>query len=563
VPRGLTTKNSAPRSQDTHLQKQIAVITRYAEVGKTKSFDYDFPFLGEIRRDQESVSNAAKQIEHAKNKVLYSLFWFVNNHHIDKFALNLLTKGEIQPAVDTWGKLLEKNTVTTISYSAALNISTLQLRLITRNGSFDIDQFKKCIDLKGQVFSSDIFIDFVRTVAGENTIVNKDTISKEFVDEVILIVNPFLNKKNGITSKQLIDSFSSFPSETQQYVSSKFTDKPLIDIENQVEQTKNKRVKNAQYADQYGTELYEKTKADLKFLADMLGKSNVKYQVLVNNVAQEILQCSIDYFCEYRDSSNDPGEKAMKLMKLAKHLSPNGIAKNRVDENIENLQEWINNKPIRESQLKIEVDLLFITEKLNRFQNLVNSVANAYDLAVSCKPKLDNIKNILGRTDEFYIKISSAVVSNVQEMIVLIVNKEQKDFQILQRSSRNSALNRLKTIIQASIKVLSSLKSFDMDTTLRYRYESNMFTLSSILQDISKSSGGCYIATMIYGDYEHPQVLILREFRDNILDKTYLGKQFIKIYYYYSPKLVVKLQNRKIINKVIRKILNQFINIIK
>ena len=25
---------------------------------------------------------------------------------------------------------------------------------------------------------------------------------------------------------------------------------------------------------------------------------------------------------------------------------------------------------------------------------------------------------------------------------------------------------------------------------------------------------GCYIATMVYGDYNHPQVLVLRRFRD-------------------------------------------------
>lgn len=74
---------------------------------------------------------------------------------------------------------------------------------------------------------------------------------------------------------------------------------------------------------------------------------------------------------------------------------------------------------------------------------------------------------------------------------------------------------------------------------------------------------GCYIATMAYGDYEHPQVLILRQFRDDILDKTIIGKCFIKTYYKYSPLLVEKLKNKKIVNTVIRKTLNQFIKLIK
>lgn len=74
---------------------------------------------------------------------------------------------------------------------------------------------------------------------------------------------------------------------------------------------------------------------------------------------------------------------------------------------------------------------------------------------------------------------------------------------------------------------------------------------------------GCYIATMAYGDYEHPKVMILRQFRDNFLDKTIFGKWFIKTYYNYSPLLVEKLKNKKVVNSLIRKTLNQFIKLIK
>lgn len=78
----------------------------------------------------------------------------------------------------------------------------------------------------------------------------------------------------------------------------------------------------------------------------------------------------------------------------------------------------------------------------------------------------------------------------------------------------------------------------------------------------SEEKQGCYIATMAYGDYDHPQVLILRKFRDDILDKTILGKWFIKTYYHYSPILVEKLKDKKDANKIICKVLNQFIKLI-
>jgi len=81
--------------------------------------------------------------------------------------------------------------------------------------------------------------------------------------------------------------------------------------------------------------------------------------------------------------------------------------------------------------------------------------------------------------------------------------------------------------------------------------------------DYSKSSSeGCYIATMVYGDYNHPKVIVLRNFRDNVLNRNYLGKFFMKFYYYYSPKFVRKLENKININNLIRKALDKLVKIV-
>lgn len=52
------------------------------------------------------------------------------------------------------------------------------------------------------------------------------------------------------------------------------------------------------------------------------------------------------------------------------------------------------------------------------------------------------------------------------------------------------------------------------------------------------SSGGCYIATAVYGSYDCPQVWTLRRFRDFKLTKSIYGRAFIKLYYAVSPTLV-------------------------
>ena len=54
----------------------------------------------------------------------------------------------------------------------------------------------------------------------------------------------------------------------------------------------------------------------------------------------------------------------------------------------------------------------------------------------------------------------------------------------------------------------------------------------------SSSSGGCYVATCVYGSYDCPQVWTLRRYRDDTLGSTWYGRLFIRTYYAISPTLV-------------------------
>jgi len=564
---------------EKELQKQIATIKRYAEVGKSKSFDYDFPFLGDFKREEQAVASAASKIEQAKNKIHFSLFWFLNTNHIDEAALNHLKEANIDKATEIWMKMIQDNIITTKNYAAALNLSTLQLGMTTLNGSFNPIQFKKCVELKGYIISSDAFLDFVRTVAGDNTGINKEAIRKEFVDEILQLLKPYLNMSNGITSVQLIDAFSSFTTETKQYITAKFTDKPLSSIDNQVEKTKKERTDNANNEEESGAELFKNTKIDLAFLKNILGENNVNYQVVVNRVANEIVQCAINYFIKHRDSNEyDPGDKAMNLLKMAKAISPNGHIKTRVDENIVQVQEWNDVKAERDRTKKIKDDLEFIKIFLERSQGWVVSlvpflqIKNSKELVVSCKPKLNNIKNILGSTDDFYLKISSVVVGNAQGMLISAVNNVQESFQTDVILNRILAFSNMKTVFEGAMEVTTMLGSFDMTSELRFRYNSNKSTLQKILKQLegslnpktnSESNASCYIATMAYGSYDHPQVLQLRKFRDETLATSAYGRKFITGYYMASPKLVQLLKGKPIINSAIRTLLNTFNSITK
>lgn len=57
-------------------------------------------------------------------------------------------------------------------------------------------------------------------------------------------------------------------------------------------------------------------------------------------------------------------------------------------------------------------------------------------------------------------------------------------------------------------------------------------------QQNKKDSGGCYVATAVYGSYDCPQVWTLRRFRDDRLAETWYGRVFVRVYYAVSPTVV-------------------------
>lgn len=82
---------------------------------------------------------------------------------------------------------------------------------------------------------------------------------------------------------------------------------------------------------------------------------------------------------------------------------------------------------------------------------------------------------------------------------------------------------------------------------------------NSTSKSTQSSSGGCYVATCIYGSYDCPPVWTLRRFRDNTLALNPFGRAFIKAYYAISPTIVKWFGNYTWFHNLFKKPLDKWV----
>jgi hypothetical protein len=573
-------------SKEKELQRQLAKLKAFTSVGKTVSFEYDFDFLGGFERGGDEILKAANKIDQLKNKIHYAMFWFINVNNIDEVALNHLKNSNVQKAIEIWEATLAEKSITTKNFSALQNLTTLQLGLSANNGSIEVEKFVKNIELKGNILKREILEKFTELIIGENAAIDYDILVKDIIDELLELLKPLQETKSSvITIKKIIESFKNYPAEIKKYVLEKYINKPISEIELAIEKAKKSREENSFNGDKYGERLFKDTKANLVLLKELLGENDFKYEMITSNVADEMYQCAIDYFnANDEDKVSYLGENVLKILKYARSIVKTGQVRNRIDDNIEKANEWLRNKPFREKMKKIENYVELIMTEINKLEERENTIASAKKLVEDCKPHLEVIAFVLKADDEIYLQLSSRILHEAMEMVVDIINRE---INYVKTNYYGMATQALKLSVARGLTVLVMLRKMECVPELKQRLEENIKGVKEINDMInvtvrSSNSGysqkttnnigyrqtepissGCYLATMVYGSYEHEQVMILRKFRDEKLLKSEIGKIFVRTYYKISPMIVIVLQDKRRINNLIKIILDKLISVVK
>lgn len=504
-------------------------INAFLKVGKLISFPLDLPvILSSIDRTIETVSNAESMLTLPIDQIKFAQFWWMNETQLDNIAFNHLTNGNIEMAKSIWDK---KD-----------NVSSLQNRFLL---SVINNQYSSAIRFAEKLYLN-FSKEFIANVLGDDMSISTPLWQMliDSFEEAGVNIQPFMS---AVTNK-----------EWKNYIAEK-TLAPLIkSLEQAIDLAKASRGKGPDSRLQAGQRLMVSTKKELVQLQNLLPVSDIRYQTIADKLATEILQCGIDYFKNTED--DDAPQKAMTLLNYALSIAVGKLAKDRCKENVNKLKNIGKEYLVRKESAQLIIYIKDLRGDVSTDNSLITKFSfsrNISDITPTvnkCIPLLNRIKDKLGIGSDFYIKVSSAVASSAINALVKIVNFQQTLY-----SADNT---NLKSVINDAVSLMSTIGNMDMNAKTRNYYNGNKNTLMNTYNRLNPS-GGCYIATMVYGDYDHPQVMVLRDFRDNDLAVRYWGRLFIKIYYKYSPKLVEKLTGHTKINNMIKNVLDVFVEHLK
>lgn len=377
----------------------------FLKVRKTVRYPLDLPsLLPTVERSEEIVADAKSEIALPDNKFKHAQFWFVKGTEEDDEAFKSLLSGNIDNAIELW--------------SQNNNAASYQNRMVCYLIKQDLENALQmaCILYEpmdaGYLTLVNIFcMELLKLVLGKDNNVRAsgveehlfDVLIKHYGSDVILKKMP-----DGLLKDQLVEYLSK---------------NVISEISKHVDSISEKNKGGATVSLNAGRQLITTTKPLLIELKKLLSQTNNQFQMIVDKLSLAILQCGIEYYNSSDD--DDAATNAMSLQKYALSIAVGSLAKERCQENVNILQKIIASLPPKE----VAAEAKAINQELEKFCKLPDKISHSIDLLNAAKPHLQAIKNKLGATNPFYLKISTQVVGNALHNVIEEVNDAQSKIQ--------------------------------------------------------------------------------------------------------------------------------------
>ena len=320
------------------IQKNLSKLKAFSKIGKIANLDYDLTFLNlaKIDRSEEVLSKVENKILLDKNKVQNALFWFVAHNPIDNVALNNLSNGNVDKALEIWKKITEGKEVSEKNHTAFNNLSTLIILQNLDNSKTDIfnksdisiSEIRTAMNLKNKLLTSPYFNKFAESVSKHASTVSAIEAQTYFSECILELLS------KNFSSKDLIKVFNGLDKDICRSISETLLDAPINNIKNTIKNSNTKVEKDHSSGIIIGKRLIKDTLNDLKQIKDFLGKDDYQYQTIADRLANQILQCGI--LC-YNKTQND--YEYLSSYKYALSIAFEAKTKKRANDSIKHCME--------------------------------------------------------------------------------------------------------------------------------------------------------------------------------------------------------------------------------
>lgn len=437
--------------------------TAFLKVNRAVDYPLDLKgILPQLTRTVDSMNKADAHLAIAKEQIKYAQFWFIKITTIDDVAFNHLLAGNMDEAISIWS---EQN-----------NLSSMQNRMVC--------YFIKRNLTQALILAEQLYVkygsDYISQVDSSSTVLmSRNELIKQYIDSLWSEIDSIVLYKHVVNR------------EWKDYISNRATEPLVNKILQEVNEAKGIDHSNPILRKEAAQNLVINTKEPFNQLKELLASDNPQLQMIADKLGLEILQCGIDY---YNNADEDDAERnAMWIQKYASSIVIGTLAKQRCEENIKTLQKIIEELPPKE----VITEHKEIMSLFANYSKQQNNISAAIKLLNDTTQYLQSIKNKLGKKNDYYLKVSTLVVSKVLNKIIIDVNASQKPTPeriggfiydtpsfMLSPEQKQRMLVRVKNTVGYAWEAIKIMDGFDMDESFKQHYYQNRRTIKSMCEQL-------------------------------------------------------------------------------
>ena len=434
-------------------------LNAFLKVNKEVSFPLDLThLLPSLERTIDGMNAANNSINLPKDQLKFALFWFISSSAIDKMALEYLQNGNTSKSTELFGK---KET-----FSSLINQGVL---------AFISEDYGEAIQCVTKVIHDDEYrTAFVEAVCGSTFNISEEDLAQLYIDTLL----------EEIKVTELKDLFEQYgtSSDDDELLQEKAIGEPIAAINSAVAQAKNIKNDDAPAQYQAGVTLMNSTKADLQAIRSILGTSNMQYQMVADNLAKQILQCGINYYNNASEDEDVEIEKAFTLQNYALSIAVGRLTKDRCKENVDILKKKKEELPPKEARYYDKI----IKDALAVYMTQPDKISYAISLIKKVVPYLMSIKEVLGGSNTYYLRMSTLIVNASLHNIIEEFNSVMNDgIQLQLLLDRAGTMRTIRNVFDQAWKATLYMDKLDMEPEFkRGRYNQNRSALKGQVEQV-------------------------------------------------------------------------------